>query len=57
MSVREARDLGEAFRIRVALAPSQVRQAPALNVIHFIVVTDAMNRICILMHGGAPSDA
>ena len=42
---------------RVALAPSQVRQAPELNVIHFIVVTDAMSRICILMHDGAPSDA
>ena len=42
---------------RVALAPSQVRQAPALNVIHFIVVTDAMSWICIPMHDGAPSDA
>jgi len=42
---------------RVALAPSQVRQAPALNVIHFIVVTDAMSRVCVPMHGGAHSDA
>ena len=48
---------GAAIGSRVALAPSQVRQAPALNVIHFIVVTDAMSRICILMHDGAPSDA
>jgi hypothetical protein len=39
------------------LALSQARQAPALNVIHFIVVTDVMSRVCILMHGGAPSDA
>ena len=44
-------------QFRVAQAPSQVRQAPALSVIHFIVVTDAMSRIRILMHDGAPSDA
>ena len=42
---------------RVALAPSQVRQAPALNVIHLIVVTDAMSRICIPIRGGAHRDA
>jgi hypothetical protein len=36
---------------------SPARQAPELNVIHFIVVTVAMSRICILMHDGAPSDA
>jgi len=39
------------------LARSQARQAPALNVIHFIVVTDAMSWICIPMHDGARSDA
>ena len=46
-------------RDRIARRPSAVTsaKAPALNVIHFIVVTDAMSRICILMHDGAPSDA
>ena len=44
-------------RVRLPLARSQARQAPALNVIHFIVVTDAMSWICILMHDGARSDA
>jgi hypothetical protein len=42
---------------RVALAPSQVRQAPELNVIHFIVVTAAISRICLLMLCGAHRDA
>ena len=44
---------GAEIRSRVAPAPSQVRQAPALNVIHFIVVTAAISRICLLMHRGA----
>ena len=56
MSVRGITTSAE-ISSRVAPAPSKVQQAPALNVIHFIVVTDAMSRICILMHDGAPSDA
>jgi hypothetical protein len=44
-------------RVRRPIARSEARQAPALNVIHFIVVTDAMSWICILMHDGARSDA
>ena len=57
MLVRRTQPRGTAIAFAHPLALSQSRRAPALNVTHFIVVTDAISWICILMHEGARGDA